>query len=118
MRHDRQDSDPQLDYAAEELVAESVAHLAVSFIGLDTSAAAVPYLASWAESAPADTFERIAGLVDRLARRLEQTLGAAPLTPAAMRSPRPRRNASARVTAMPPADAGGTVATALRSAMA
>ena len=54
----------------------SVAHLAVSFVGLDTSAAAVPYLASWAESAAADTFERIAGLVDRLARRLEQTLGA------------------------------------------
>jgi hypothetical protein len=48
----------------------------VSFIGLDTSAAAVPYLATWAESAPQDTFERIAGLVDRLARRLEQALGA------------------------------------------
>src|SRR5215218_2900222 len=66
----------RLDYAAEELVAESVAHLAVSFLGLDTSAAAVPYLATWAESAPMDTFEQIAGLVDRLARRLEQALGA------------------------------------------
>jgi hypothetical protein len=29
---------------AEELVAESVAHLTISFVGLDTSAAAVPYL--------------------------------------------------------------------------
>jgi antirestriction protein ArdC len=76
VRHDRQDGDPQLEYAAEELVAESVAHLAVSFLGLDTSAAAVPYLATWAESAPMDTFEQIAGLVDRLARRLEQALGA------------------------------------------
>jgi hypothetical protein len=36
----------------------------------------VPYLVSWAESAPAGTFERIAGLVNRLARRLEHTLGA------------------------------------------
>jgi antirestriction protein ArdC len=76
VRHDHQDSDPPLDYAAEELVAESVAHLAVSFVGLDTSSAAVPYLAGWAESAPADTFEQIAGLVDRLARRLENALGA------------------------------------------
>jgi hypothetical protein len=36
----------------------------------------VPYLAVWSESAAPDTFERIAGLVDRLARRLEQALGA------------------------------------------
>jgi antirestriction protein ArdC len=76
VRHDRHEDDPQLDYAEEELVAESVAHLAVSFVGLDSSASAVPYLACWAESAAADTFERIAGLVDRLARRLEQALGA------------------------------------------
>jgi hypothetical protein len=71
VRHDRQDDDPKLGYAEEELVAESVAHLAVSFVGLDSSASAVPYLAVWSESAAADTFERIAGLVDRLARRLE-----------------------------------------------
>jgi hypothetical protein len=76
VRHDRQDDDPQLGYAEEELVAESVAHLAVSFIGLDSSASAVPYLAGWAQSAAADTFEQIAGLVDRLGRRLEQALGA------------------------------------------
>ena len=36
----------------------------------------MPYLASWAESAAPDTFEKIAQLVDRLARRLEDTLGA------------------------------------------
>ena len=76
VRVDRQSDDPQLGYAEEELVAESVAHLAVSFVGLDSSASAVPYLASWAESAAADTFERIAELVDRLARRLENALGA------------------------------------------
>ena len=74
VRHDRHDDDPVLDYAQEELVAESVAHIAVSFIGLDSSASAVPYLACWAQSAPPGTFERIAGLVDRLARRLEDTL--------------------------------------------
>ena len=55
---------------------KTVAHIAVSFVGLDSSASAVPYLASWAESAAPGTFEQIAGLVDRLARRLEDTLGA------------------------------------------
>lgn len=73
---DRHDDDPELDYAAGELVAESVAHLACAFLGVSSSASAVPYLAVWSEQAPADTFERIAGLGDRLARRLEQTLGA------------------------------------------
>jgi len=76
VRHAHQEGDPQMGYAEEELVAESVAHIAVSFIGLDSSASAVPYLASWAESAAPDTFEQIAALVDRLARRLEDTLGA------------------------------------------
>jgi hypothetical protein len=73
-----QDDDPQLDYPEEELVAESVAQRAVSFLGLDASAASVPYLAGWAEATAPDTFARIAELVDRLARRLETTLGAEP----------------------------------------
>jgi hypothetical protein len=55
---------------------KTVAHIAVSFVGLDSSASAIPYLASWAEDAAPDTFEQIAALVDRLARRLEDTLGA------------------------------------------
>ena len=75
-REDHRDEDPDLDYAADELVAESVAKLAVGFLGLDTGGSAVPYLAGWAEQAQPDTFERVAELVDRLARRLEQALGA------------------------------------------
>jgi hypothetical protein len=43
---------------------------------LDRPPRRLPYLAVWSESAAPDTFERIAGLVDRLARRLEQALGA------------------------------------------
>lgn len=46
MRLDRRDEDPSLGYAEEEFVAESVVHLALSFVGLDSSAPAVPYLAS------------------------------------------------------------------------
>jgi hypothetical protein len=73
-RVDRREQDPDLDYAAGELVAESVAKLAVGYVGLDSSASAIPYLASWAETAQPETFERVAELVDRLARRLEETL--------------------------------------------
>ena len=73
-REDHHDEDPELDYAGNELVAESVAKLAVGYVGLDTGASSIPYLATWAESAQPATFERIAELVDRLARRLEDTL--------------------------------------------
>ena len=38
----------------------------------------IPYLAVWSEHTPDDAFERIAGLVDRLARRLEDALEPAP----------------------------------------
>jgi antirestriction protein ArdC len=76
VRVDRRNDDPKLSYAEEELVAESVAHLAVSFVGVQSDASSVPYLAVWSEDAGADTFERIAALVDRLARRLEEALGA------------------------------------------
>jgi antirestriction protein ArdC len=71
---DHQDNDPELEYASEELVAESVAFIVCGSLGLDTAGNSVPYLASWAEHTPEDAFERVAGLVDRLARRLEDTL--------------------------------------------
>jgi len=63
-------------FAAQHYASQLVLANSISFVGLDSSASAVPYLASWAESAAAGTFEQIAALVDRLARRLEDTLGA------------------------------------------
>src|SRR4051794_25272448 len=68
---ERAPQDPALSYASEELVAESVALTVCGFLGLDTTGNSVPYLAVWSEHTPPDAFERIAGLVDRLARRLE-----------------------------------------------
>jgi hypothetical protein len=70
VRLDHHDDDPELDYATEELVAESVA----LFLGLDTGANSIPYLAFWSAHAEQDAFEQIAALVDRLARRLEDDL--------------------------------------------
>jgi hypothetical protein len=45
------------------------------FLGLDTAGNSIPYLTVWSEHTQPDAFERIAALVDRLARRLEDALG-------------------------------------------
>jgi antirestriction protein ArdC len=74
VRLDHHPDDPALDYATEELVAESVAFTVCGFLGLDTSANSIAYLAVWSEHTPDDAFQRIAALVDRLARSLEGTL--------------------------------------------
>ncbi len=41
---------------------------------MDISGYAIPYLASWAETAELETIESTAALIDRLAKRIEQTL--------------------------------------------
>jgi len=71
VRHDRQSDDPALDYAGEELVAESVAYTCVGALGVSTEDYSIPYLAAWAESSDLAVLERTAGLIDRLARRIE-----------------------------------------------
>jgi len=58
--------------------------VAVAFVGVRSDVSSVPYLAAWSEDAGADTFERIAGLVDRLARRLEEALGTQEREPGAV----------------------------------
>ncbi len=73
-RADRQDGDPELDYAAEELVAESVAFTVVRSLGVAADAKSIPYMASWAETAELDVIEQTAGLIDRLARRIEDAI--------------------------------------------
>jgi antirestriction protein ArdC len=67
----RQDDDPKLSYAEEEVVAECVAYLAGQALGLDTSVNSTPYLASWGEG---EQIERYAALIDRLASRIEAVL--------------------------------------------
>jgi antirestriction protein ArdC len=72
VRIDHRDDDPKLDYAAEEVVVESVAYSVCASLGLDTAGAAVPYVAGWFGRAEGDPLEAYAELIDRLARRLEE----------------------------------------------
>jgi antirestriction protein ArdC len=77
VRHDHSDEDPDLSYAEEEIVAESVAYCACSSAGLDTSNYSTGYLASWSDSAGSDSIQRYATLIDRLARTIEDVIAAA-----------------------------------------
>ena len=74
VRADRQDDDPQLDYASEELVAESVSFTVVRSLGIDSDAKSIPYMASWAQRTDLKVIEQTAGLIDRLARRIETAI--------------------------------------------
>ncbi len=71
IRLERQPQDPELDYAGEELVVESVAYTCVGALGVRSDQNSIPYLASWAECCELEVLERTAGLIDRLASRME-----------------------------------------------
>jgi antirestriction protein ArdC len=74
VRADRQDDDPTLDAAAEELVAETVAYSVCASSGIDPGEFSITYLASWSEQTPTATIEQTAALIDRLARRIEDAV--------------------------------------------
>lgn len=71
LRLDRREDDPELSYAEEELVVESIAYTVCGSAGLDVSGYAIPYLASWSERASMETIHACAAMIDRHARRLE-----------------------------------------------
>jgi len=77
VRVDRRDEDPNLTYAAEELVAESVAYSVTATAGIDTTANSIPYLTAWSQDTPIATIHAHAELIDRLARRLEDVIATA-----------------------------------------
>src|ERR1019366_6831664 len=77
VRVDREDGDPQLAYAGEELVVESVAMSVTGILGVDTSANSIPYLTAWSQDTPIASIHAHAALIDRLARRLDPVVLAA-----------------------------------------
>jgi hypothetical protein len=68
------DDDVRLDYAQEELVAESVTYTVAGTLGLRVDGFAIPYLASWSEGTDLVVIERAAGVIDRLAKRIEEAV--------------------------------------------
>jgi hypothetical protein len=78
VRADHQDEDPELDTAAEELVAETVAYSVCASSGIDPGAFSITYLAGWSEQTSIATIEATAAFIDRLSRRIEDAV--APVT--------------------------------------
>jgi antirestriction protein ArdC len=74
VRADRQDDDPELDQAAEELVAETTAYSVCASSGIDPGEFSITYLAGWSERTPIATIDRTAALIDRLSRRIEDAV--------------------------------------------
>lgn len=74
VRVDRRQSDPNLTYAQEELVVESIAWSVCGVLGVDTSASSIPYLAAWSQNTDLAILERTAQLVNRIANRIEDAL--------------------------------------------
>jgi hypothetical protein len=82
VRADHHDDDPELDHAAEELIAETVAYSVCASSGIDPGEFSISYLAGWSEHTPIATIERTAALIDRLSRRIEDAVAAVALEPA------------------------------------
>jgi antirestriction protein ArdC len=74
VRAEPHDDKAPMTYDEEELVVESVAFTVCGSLGFDTSSYSIPYLASWSEGAELETIERAAGVIDRIARRIEDAL--------------------------------------------
>ena len=75
LRAEREQDDPALSYAQEELVVESIAWSVCGVVGLDTSANSIPYLTAWSEDTDLAVLESTARLINRLANRIEDALG-------------------------------------------
>jgi len=64
-----------LTYSQEELVVESVAFSVVGGLGVDTTSYSIPYITSWSEDEQSlEIVETCAGLIDRLAKRIEDAV--------------------------------------------
>lgn len=78
VRAEAHDDEAPMSYDEEELVVESVAFTVCGSLGFDTSGYSIPYLASWSEGAELEVIERAAGAIDRIARRIEDSLDDTP----------------------------------------
>jgi hypothetical protein len=93
-RRDAPEREPvALDYAQDELVVESVTYTVAGALGLGVEGYAIPYLASWSEDTDLSVIEDAAGLIDRLAKRIEDTVLS--LAPDASAAGEPEHDAAA-----------------------
>ena len=67
-----------IDYALEEIAVESATYVACAAAGLATDVDSVPYVAGWAgDQDPLAVVAQAAGLIDELARLIEDAISPA-----------------------------------------
>jgi hypothetical protein len=82
---------PELSYAEEEIVVESIAFSVVGGLGIDTSGYSIPYLTSWSQDdADMEIVEACAELIDHHAKRIENAIGDPPDPTATSETTEPR----------------------------
>ena len=68
------DLDLAFGYAHEEVIVETVTFIVGQAVGLDTSSESVPYVAGWGEDGALEAVQKLAGLIDDIARRIEDAV--------------------------------------------
>lgn len=76
VRAEPDDDDAELRYAQEELIVESVALTVTGSLGFPSDDYSIGYLTSWSEDTDIKVIERCAGMINRMADRIEGALEA------------------------------------------
>jgi hypothetical protein len=63
-----------------EVLVDTVTYIVCGSVGLDTSSSSVPYIAGWGEQGELDAIRSYAQTIDKLARRIEDSLTHEPAT--------------------------------------
>jgi hypothetical protein len=63
-----------------EVLVDTVTYIVCGSVGLDTSSSSVPYIAGWGEQGELDAIRSYAQTIDKLARRIEDSLKQEPAT--------------------------------------
>jgi hypothetical protein len=64
-----------------EVLADAIAFVLCSGVGLAVDAESIPYVAGWGEDGALEAVTEFASMIDALARRIEDALGASEMSP-------------------------------------
>jgi hypothetical protein len=67
-----------LAYDREEVIVETATFIASQAVGLDTGGESIPYVAGWGEAGALDAVRALAGVIDAVARRIEDAVAPLP----------------------------------------
>jgi hypothetical protein len=66
------ESEERFAYDYEEVIVETATFVVAQAVGLDIGGESVPYVAGWGEDGALEAVQQVAGLIDTIARRIEE----------------------------------------------